>query len=258
MLKDKKSIVFFLLLTFALSGVCYFIRIMGGDAAAGMMAVLMWCPGVAAFITKAVFYRRENILGFNKCKIQPVLLALVLPLLYLGISYGAFWAINKASFAGQVGQPVPMLLLLFPSAFATAIGEEIGWRGFLLPKMAAVWGIKAATFVSGLIWAVWHFPLMLAGVYQSGTPIWYALPVFTVEIVAITAILAVLQLKSNSVWPAAIFHTSHNYFDQVIFAPATQGESSFYYVGETGVITAILLLVVAGALILKNKKSVKA
>ncbi len=111
--------------------------------------------------------------------------------------------------------------------------------------MTVIWNVKTAIVFSGLIWAVWHFPLMLAGLYQTGTPVWYQLSVFTVEIVAMGGILAYLRLNSNSVWPAAILHMSHNYFDQVIFNPLTNNGSSAYFVGETGIITAVVLVVIS-------------
>ena len=119
--------------------------------------------------------------------------------------------------------------------------------------MTETWNLKIAIFFSGLIWAVWHYPLIIAGLYQAGTPLWYQLPVFTIEIFAITAILAVLRLRSKSVWPAIILHASHNYFDQVIFAPLTNNHLSHYYVGETGIITAILLCLIAFSLLKKMK-----
>lgn len=251
-MKDKKAIGFFLLITFALSGICYFIRITGGDAAAGMTSILMWCPGLAALIIGRIFYHRQKILGFRKSQWRYILAAFILPVVYLGISYGVFWLFNKGSFSRQLyTTSIPMLLLLLPSSFVTALGEEIGWRGFLLPRMSEVWNVKAAVILSGAIWAIWHFPLMLAGLYQAGTPVWYQLSVFTIEIIAMTGIFAFLRLKSNSVWPAVILHASHNYFDQVIFAPLTSSGISPYFVGETGIITAVVIIIIVVVLILK-------
>lgn len=255
-MKDKKAIGIFLLITFVMSGVCYFVRIIGGDAAAGMTSILMWCPAIAAFITQRVFYRHQKILGFNRCKNSYIFAAFLLPALYLGISYVFFWWIEKGSFGGELyTTSIPILLILLPSSFATALGEEIGWRGFLLPKMSEIWNVKIAVILSGAIWAVWHFPLMLAGLYQAGTPVWYQLTMFTVEVIAMTGILAFLRLKSKSVWPAAIFHASHNYFDQIIFAPLTNSERSAYLVGETGIITAVVLIVIVFVFVVKHKKS---
>ena len=133
----------------------------------------------------------------------------------------------------------------------TNAGEEIGWRGFLLPQMAKTWGFRAAVLFGGLIWAVWHYPLILSGRYLAGTPIWHQLPMFTIEILGMTAVLGILRLNSNSIWPAILLHASHNYFDQNIFAPLTNGGGSRYFAGETGIITAVIACVIA---ILMTKK----
>ena len=92
---------------------------------------------------------------------------------------------------------------------------------------------------------MWHFPLIIAGMYKPGTPMWYKLPMFTVEILAITAILTLLRVKSKSVWPAAIFHASHNYFDQSIFEPLTISANRTFFTGETGIITAVVMVLFA-------------
>lgn len=245
-MRDKKAIRLFLIITFVLSGICYYIRIIGGDAAAGMTAILMWCPAISAFIIKRIYYRKEKLLGWNRCKLTYILIGLFVPVIYLGLSYSLYWIINRDVMTGEIySNSIGILFVLFISSIITATGEEIGWRGFLLPKMSELWNVRIAVVVSGLIWAIWHFPLMIAGLYKPGTPLWYQLTIFTTEVIAITAIMAVIRLKSKSVWPAIILHASHNYFDQVIFSPLTIGEKSAYIVGETGIITAAIIVLVA-------------
>ena len=252
--KNKKAVVLFLLITFALSVICYYIRITGGKAAAGMTSILMWCPAVAAFIVRSKYYRKEKLLGWNGCEIKYILASVLIPIIYLGVSYGLYWSINRTAFTGEIySNSIGLLLLLIPSSIFTAAGEEIGWRGFLLPKMTEIWNIKIAILFSGIIWAVWHFPLMIAGLYQSGTTIWYQLPMFTIEIIAMTAIMAYLRLKSKSVWPAILLHASHNYFDQIICGPLTNASKQAYFVGETGFITATLLILIAIIVIRKKQ-----
>jgi membrane protease YdiL (CAAX protease family) len=55
----------------------------------------------------------------------------------------------------------PVYLILIALVFSTVVqaGEEIGWRGFALPRMAARVGFGRASLVLGVIWAVWHLPL---------------------------------------------------------------------------------------------------
>lgn len=245
MKKEKNSIIIFLIVTFMLSSVCYYIYIKYGDMATGITALLMWCPGVVAIIIKNIFYKKEKVLGFNRCNIKYIFFAVGFPIIYLGGSYGIYWLLTPNSFTGTIySNSIGLMIYAIFSSILTAMGEEIGWRGFLLPKMDLIMSRKKAIILSGLIWAVWHFPLMIAGLYQSGTPIWYQLPIFTIEIVLITSIMAYLRFHSRSVWPAIILHASHNYIDQLLCVPLTNSKNSAYFVGETGFITLTFILLV--------------
>lgn len=162
---------------------------------------------------------------------------------------------NKEAFTGNVASNnVIELVLLILSSIITAFGEEIGWRGFLLPKLTAIWNLKTAIAVTGVIWALWHFPLMLAGLYQTGTPIWYQLPMFVVNIIAMTTIMGCFRMTSGSVWPAVLLHAFHNYVDQVLCSPLTKADGQAYFVGETGFITAIIMIVLAVIVAIYTKK----
>lgn len=253
-MKSKKSIVVFLVITFFLSSICYYMRIAGGDKAAGMTSILMWCPGIAAIIVRLIYYRKEKVLGWNGCRMKYIWMAIGIPMLYLFLSYGIYWLVIRSSFTGKIyTDSIVTLLLLIPSSIITATGEEIGWRGFLLPKMTEVFSLKVTILICGLIWAIWHFPLMLAGLYESGTTTWYQLTMFAVQTVSMTAILAYVRLKSNSVWPAILLHASHNYIDQVICGPLTNHSNQAYFVGETGFVTAIAIILIA-ILLFKNSR----
>ncbi len=254
MSKDKKSVLIFLIITFLLSSICYYIYITIGEEASGIVALLMWFPGLVATIIKNIFYRKERLFGFQRCSIKYILLGIFLPAVYLLVSYGIFWILNPVSFTGKtLLTSIVYTIIMILSGTILAMGEEIGWRGFLLPKMAILIGRKYAILVCGLIWAVWHYPLMIAGLYQSGTPAWYQLPMFTIEVVLITAVMAYLRLNSNSLWPAILLHASHNIIDQSICAPLTKAGNSAYFAGETGFITVICILIIT--LILFRKKA---
>lgn len=264
-MKEKRSVIVFLVIVFVLSAIVDYFWIRGGQAAsaAGISALLMWCPAVAAFIVRMVYYRKEKLLGFNGCKPVYLLVAFAAPILYCAVSYGMYWLLTPGSFTGSLNLNPPMaaayggkagsstvftiivLLVGFVMSNITAMGEEIGWRGFMLPQMVKIWNVKTAVIVSGLIWAVWHMPIMLAGLYNPGTPWWYQLPMFTLDILAFTVIISVLRLKSGSVWPAILIHASHNYFDQAIFGPLTAGPNQAWFVSETGFLFVAAVILVA-------------
>ena len=104
---------------------------------------------------------------------------------------------------------------------ARALGEEIDWRGFLLPRLVRQAGFTLGCFLSGCIWALWHYPALLFADYNAGTQPVFALGCFTLMVIADSYILGWLRLKSGSLWPAAILHASHNLFIQAIFDQMT-------------------------------------
>jgi membrane protease YdiL (CAAX protease family) len=127
---------------------------------------------------------------------------------------------------------------------ASALGEEIGWRGFLVPELFKKIGFTGTALISGLVWSCWHYPLLIWGDYNSGTPPWYGLTCFTVMVVSLSFIFAWLRLKSGSLWTAALLHASHNLYIQGIFTPLTRDTGkTAWYIDEFG---AVLPLVVLG------------
>lgn len=90
-----------------------------------------------------------------------------------------------------------------------ALGEELGWRGWLLPKLLR-YGQVEAIVVSGLIWGVWHAPLILLGYNYPMAPGWLGIIMMTGMCILIGAVFGWLRLRSDSVWPAAMAHGTFN------------------------------------------------
>jgi membrane protease YdiL (CAAX protease family) len=138
-------------------------------------------------------------------------------------------------------------------SLSSALGEEIGWRGFLLPRLTGRFGFGVGCLISGCIWAVWHYPALLLADYNSGTPKPYALICFTAMVIGTAFVLGWLRLKSQSLWPCAMLHASHNLFVQAIFDRLTQPETRALYVTtEFGFGLAVTISIVAIYLTLKH------
>ncbi len=101
------------------------------------------------------------------------------------------------------------MLVAAPFNAIAALGEELGWRGWLLPKLMPL-GILPAVIISGLIWGLWHAPLVLLGHNYPGVPGVLALACMTGMCIAIGAVFAWFRLRSGSVWPAALGHGAFN------------------------------------------------
>jgi membrane protease YdiL (CAAX protease family) len=222
----RAELTTFLVLTFALSAIFWWLIIDAGSLGAhgGLYVLaLMWCPGVGALITRLIF--QHDIRGEGRRPGAPRWLALayLLPVAYATVAYGAVWmlGLGGVDLSRFTTGTVTFLVLGTIQSLVSATGEELGWRGFLVPKLAKTMSFGRLAVLSGAIWAVWHFPLIIFADYNSGTATWYSLLCFAVMVVALAVILAWLRLRSGSVWPAAILHASHNLFVQGFFDHVT-------------------------------------
>src|SRR5579883_705368 len=88
-------------------------------------------------------------------------------------------------------------------------GEEFGWRGYLLPRLAPLGGLPAALLV-GLIWGFWHAPvIVLDGFNYPGHP-WLGVLMMMLFCVLTSIIFAWLRFRSGSVWPSILAHAALN------------------------------------------------
>ncbi|WP_163505537.1 CPBP family intramembrane glutamic endopeptidase [Fodinicola acaciae] len=89
-----------------------------------------------------------------------------------------------------------------------ALGEEWGWRGWLLPRLTT-YGTFRGLLLSGVIWGLWHFPVTLLGYNYPDFGGWAA-PYFIIACVCLGFVIGWLRLRSGSVWPSVIAHGSFN------------------------------------------------
>jgi membrane protease YdiL (CAAX protease family) len=274
----SSGIGLFLLLTLIISSVFWTLIIASGHVRAGkeMYAVaLMWSPAAAALLT--CFLRGEGIqgLGWRWGEWRWARMAYLIPLSYAAIAYVIVWSTGLGGFGnvaflhampalmGFPRAPVWLSAILYVAMTATigliasvsrAVGEEIGWRGFLAPALVKRFGFTSAVLFGGAIWGVWHLPVLLFADYNGGTPWWFGMPCFMVNVIANCVLTTWLRLRSGSVWPAAILHASHNLFVQSIFTPVTASREWFtpYAVDEFGFVLPLVEIAFAVALWLRR------
>jgi membrane protease YdiL (CAAX protease family) len=112
----------------------------------------------------------------------------------------------QTSLINQLGLALSFGLLL---NMIFAFGEEFGWRGYLLPRLAPLGGGWAA-LITGVIWGLWHAPLIvLYGSNFSGHP-WLGIPGMVAFTTAYSFVFAWLRFRSGSVWPSTLAHAAVN------------------------------------------------
>jgi membrane protease YdiL (CAAX protease family) len=123
------------------------------------------------------------------------------------------WATPLAAFAmpDDVGsQILSFFIQLVVFTLTFSLGEELGWRGYLLPQLLSL-GRTPAMVLVGLVWAAWHMPLIfLTPLYHAEGNKLIVAPLFVGTIVAASFFFGYLRLWTGSVWPASLAHTAHN------------------------------------------------
>lgn len=239
---ERKSISFFLVMSFLFSWVLFLAPLTLGDdvdatakqlATQGLWAVAMWGPGLAAifvtlFIAKKPFSSlRLNTLGPKRFYLWAWFLPAALTILggAFTLLFGVakldlnFTMIRNALSAAPEGADVPpMVIVLSQMLLALTLGplinvlftmgEELGWRGFLLPHLLPL-GQWKAVILSGVIWGVWHAPAIAQGHNYPGYPI---LGIFMMIIfcVLLGIIISWLYINTKSPWVAALAHGAVN------------------------------------------------
>ena len=263
---SRQQIGIYFLLVFAFSSVFYFLILrahsLGGGGGLFVFGI-MWCPALAGMATLKLSGRDLRDLGWKWPQSPYAVQSWFIPLLYAAIAYGIVWVAHLGGFpnhefmgvlAQRMGlrvSPVTStaVYVLLAGSFglakglASALGEEIGWRGFLVPELSMNVSFTATALISGAIWACWHYPHLIWGDYNSGTPTWYGLSCFTVMVISISFVFAWMRLKSGSLWTGALLHASHNLYIQAIFTPLTRDTGkTAWYIDEFGAVVPIVVL----------------
>lgn len=177
-------------------------------------------------------------------------LAFLAPLLLLVSSYTITWLLGVAQwrgdFGGSIGQWAIKLAIQITVITLAALGEEIGWRGYLLPKLLPL-GMVRAALLGGFLHGLWHLPLLLLTPFYHGDGNRFiVVPLFLLTLTAAGIFYSYLRLTSNSVWPAALAHGTFNTIWGALAALTVPTSALWmeYLSGESGVITLILLIMI--------------
>jgi len=225
---------------------------------------LMWCPAIATIITLKLKGRSISSLNWNWGSWKYIRLSYFVPALYVVTTYILIWLFALGGLPNEetvlewakelgligIGTLKPILAVIVAiillgtigviRAMATTLGEEIGWRGFFIYELRKVLSFTGVSLFSGIIWATWHWPLIV----YYGENVFLELTTFFVVIISISFIMTYYTFKSKSLWPAVIFHAMSNVFVQKIFPPLTiKVEGTEHWLGENGIMFAIVTFV---------------
>jgi membrane protease YdiL (CAAX protease family) len=259
----KKSIQFIILVfavSWAAAGVAYLcgLRQAAGFAYTAFGMIYMLLPAVCAIILQKIhkeplFKNLDISLRLNWWFLAALFTPIIISFAALGISLLLPNVSFSVTYEGLLSQmppetavlvekqlsiipPVAFLLIQIVSAIFAgctinaffALGEELGWRGYMLKSLKNKHFLTASLII-GTVWGLWHFPLILMGLNYPQHPI-VGVAMMVICCILLTPIMIYIVVKSKSVITAAIFHGTLN---------AIAGICILYLVGGNDLTTGV-------------------
>lgn len=205
---------------------------------------LMLLPAISVFLTRLITKEgwQDSYLHLHlKGNLRFYLLAVLLPVA-AGFLAAAITAVLDGGFspAYSVSTSTSLILMQIATSFCWVLpgfGEELGWRGYLYPKLERRLGTVPALLIGGVIWGLWHAPLTVAG-HNFGRDYW-GYPVMGILLMSLSCIVDGISLhfltqKTKSIYPASLMHMVLNNTTGVIISllidPETMSPDRVRYV----------------------------
>lgn len=236
---NKKAMTDYLIIAFSLAWILFCLPLLIGNIQTRQWIRLffwssaMWVPGIAALISTS-FVLKQSIRTLNLNRIGepkllliswfiPLLLAITTGILTWAFGLGKldiqFTQIREAMQNAPGGANIPpFLVIIIQIAFSItlaplinaifALGEELGWRGFLLPQLLPL-GQGKAILLSGAVWGIWHAPAILQG-HNYPTHPYLGVFLMIIFCILMGTFLCWLYLRTQSPWLPALAHGSLN------------------------------------------------
>ncbi len=211
------------------------------DTAVDLVLLFMFVPTGSALLAWA--YSKQRIV-FGKPNLKTLGLALV-PGLLVG---GVYAAALLGPLSYELGPPGPLTIfgLILASTFL-ALGEEIGWRGYLLPQLRRENGYVKANSIVTIIWFIYHVPVIfIPGLYSNpNIPLAASLLIFACMIFGFSFFIGWIWELHNDVWAPALGHGGWNYLVQAMWANMFVTANP-WLMGEFGLLPMVPMLALGG------------
>jgi len=215
-------------------------------------------PSISGILTTLIFDGFQGVLNLLKklfiwnIPFKNYLYIILLPIFFVIMGIGLY-----NIFIGDIGSFDIMAFLSIPtilwaSFYAGPLGEELGWRGFLLPELQKKYTNLKSAILIGVIWFIWHIPLWWApfGTLVSGESISFlSVTTYFLMLICLSIIITWLVINSKgSVLVAILFHLSINAGIALLFFPELNMDFK-----KVHLLSSIGMLMFTGILIAKNK-----
>lgn len=258
---NKKRLIYQItIFTLLVNTLAWLGPILGGTPSKPGLGLLLWgtAPMLSALIMK-VLLRDQVPLGFRPLfrgngywyalsfLLYPVAIAI---LLGIGLLSGTS-KLNNFTVATFATAMVPLSMTYFVFAFF----EEVGWRGYLAPRVYSLNRGLLGHIVVGLIWASWHLPYLRELWAHTSEGLETLLPRFVIGTIVSAIVYGEIRMRTNSVWPAVLMHWLGNTIANtlltgfIVLVPGREWFSSF---GVEGLLMMLIFGLIGSYLYLQR------
>lgn len=225
---EKNEIIAFAAIVIALSSLICLLAYKSGDPNISILSV--FTPSLLALIFTAITMGKKGInelfikQTIRKTPFKWILLSLVgIPVL-ASLAMLTSLGFDLTGFHLRTTQLLPQMVVIV----LIALGEEYGWRGFLLPRLLNRFNLFYASIILGLIWGFWHFPAYLIG---TGVPLQMDFTVFLLWIILGTFFISWIYYRTQSVLTSILAHISANAaFNYLLILPEFTGNIKTFWI----------------------------
>jgi uncharacterized protein len=230
----------------------------------GLLAtVAMWAPAAGRFLVCRTVDRGFTsplpLSRWGATGAQVILVPLAVPMAVYGTAYAIASGVGLAHWSPGGGHwttgsqiaanVVANLSILGVFGTLTALGEEIGWRGYLQPRLDAA-GVRYSVVLVSIAQLVYHAPVIAGAGYVAAGGFFTSATLFAVADLPLTFLWAFESYRARSLWPAVFFHSFHNTVSQWLFPKFFAGGDNELWLGEGGLLPAAGYVVLGIALYL--------
>ena len=279
---SKKRLLIYLGLAFGMAWLVFFVFILTGHTWSGstpeMMSLVslgMLAPAAAHVITRKITGEGFRLSGKDSMmlgidlkgkKWLLFLVAVILPVIYATLGDCIIWLFCPEAFGEAEVRPFvvityPLLAVVSGVVLSfAALGEELGWRGYMMPKLIGLVGKPKALLIGGIIWGLWHAPLTCVGhnfeMDYPGFP-YVGIILMCLMCTALGTILTYVTIKTGSIWPAAFMHAVNNASPSVMVVFMNHDVKIPIWILALSIIPLILLAILCFFLMMKKKEQTR-
>ncbi len=248
---DKKKIVsltaVFIMITYVISGLGYFLWF-----GKPKMEVAAFIPILAPLIAGLGVYRKNIKAEFLKMDMKGIGIGIGLVILCYTLAISIFLLSGKSLLKPQI--KALDVVLLFAQWIFAGFCEEFGWRGVLLPLLKKRFVLEKACLINGIVWALWHLPLILTVNMSTGHSITGGFILFTIIAICLSYIFGLLgeSKMGKSVWTYVTIHAMYNIIGVILMSMITIKDYKF--LDESGYFLVLSLVLVTTGMYFIHKR----